>query len=485
MINIQGLSPDLAAAMMTPKVPDMSPLQQFVQDYHRQQQQALQNQMAQRRMGMDEERLGFERQNFEETQRRRNEIGRLLEPGNPTFNGVPAPLVDIARVTRDPAPIVQHFATQGRGTDDIKEFEYAVRGGFKGTFSEWMQNKRASAGQYGLNPLWGTNERGDPVAFQASNQGGVKPIDLPPGVKWQHGVEKVDMGDRWGLLDKKSGQIIGYLPKNIAGAKVEEAVGEDRGKIITTAPKLIATVESLEQQHRLVRDEIRRALQLTEQTAAAGIPSIITSKIPGTTGYQLAQLIKTIKANVGFDKLNQMRAESPTGGALGQVAVQELEYLQAVLGSLEQAQDPAVIQDNLFRLNEYLSDYGERRRRMLEADLKRAGVSPDLLNRQQGLNRLDYGMADRKGARPAADQREFVGMQVDSRPGVPVAPERAPAQPAASPVPMPRERRPAVAVPEDAINDLMRNPSPRMKRFFEDHFKLPEGAADDYLKGRR
>ncbi len=38
-----------------------------------------------------------------------------------------------------------------------------------------------------------------------------------------------------------------------------------------------------------------------------------------------------------------MREESPTGGALGQVAVQELVALQATLGSLDLRQSPELV----------------------------------------------------------------------------------------------------------------------------------------------
>lgn len=475
--------PDLFAATAFNARVNLDPLSKLIDYRDKRAQQEREAEIMRQKMGMEQERLGFERTKFEEGQRRQQDLARILDPTNPNFKDVPPQLVELSRATRDPSPIVQHYVNSQKSTDDIREFQYARQQGFPGSFMDFMNKKRAGNGQFGLNALWGTNERGEPVAFQPSNQGGVRQIDLPPGVKWQHGVEKVDMGDRWGLLDKKSGQIVGYLPKNIAGAKVEEAVGEDRGKIITTAPKLIATVEALEQQHRLVRDEIRKALELTDKAAASGLPSIVTSKIPGTAGYQLAQLIKTIKANVGFDKLNQMRAESPTGGALGQVAVQELEYLQAVLGSLEQAQDPATIQENLFRLNEYMSSYGERRRRMLEADLKRAGVSPDLLNRQQGLNPINYGMADRKGAPQATDQREFVGMQTISGPGTPVPaePAAAPAQP--PPMPLPPERRVYPKPTPEIVDELRRFNSPADRESFDRAFG--PGAAEAYLKGRR
>jgi hypothetical protein len=60
--------------------------------------------------------------------------------------------------------------------------------------------------------------------------------------------------------------------------------------------------------------------------------------VPGTQAKGVAGMISTIKANIGFAELNDMRQASPTGGALGQVSNKEIDFLQAVLGNLDQAQ---------------------------------------------------------------------------------------------------------------------------------------------------
>ena len=67
----------------------------------------------------------------------------------------------------------------------------------------------------------------------------------------------------------------------------------------------------------------------------------------GSPAINLQATITAIQANIGFDRLQTMREESPTGGALGQVAVQELIALQATLGSLDLRQDPKLIKETL------------------------------------------------------------------------------------------------------------------------------------------
>jgi len=79
--------------------------------------------------------------------------------------------------------------------------------------------------------------------------------------------------------------------------------------------------------------------------------------VPGTTAYNLQQQLLTLKANLGFDRLQQMRDASPTGGALGQVAVQELQALQATVGSLELGQSKAELQKNLNKIENHYSNW--------------------------------------------------------------------------------------------------------------------------------
>ena len=59
-----------------------------------------------------------------------------------------------------------------------------------------------------------------------------------------------------------------------------------------------------------------------------------------------------------------MREASPTGGALGNVSEKENEYLQSVLGNVEQSQNPEQLKRNLLRLREAYLDivhgYGNR-----------------------------------------------------------------------------------------------------------------------------
>lgn len=79
----------------------------------------------------------------------------------------------------------------------------------------------------------------------------------------------------------------------------------------------------------------------------AGFGSGLLGAIRGSGSANLKNTLTTIKANIGFEALQAMREASKTGGALGQVAVQELEALQAILGSLDQKQSREQLTQNL------------------------------------------------------------------------------------------------------------------------------------------
>lgn len=81
--------------------------------------------------------------------------------------------------------------------------------------------------------------------------------------------------------------------------------------------------------------------------------------IPGTDGRNLEEALKTIKANLGFDRLQQMRDASKTGGALGQVAVKELEALQASIASLDRGQSPDTLRRNLEDIKFYYTRWSK------------------------------------------------------------------------------------------------------------------------------
>lgn len=88
----------------------------------------------------------------------------------------------------------------------------------------------------------------------------------------------------------------------------------------------------------------------------AGVGSALAS-IPGTDARDLSAKLETVKANLGFDRLQQMRDMSPTGGALGAVAVQELNALQSTVASLDQGQSRGELTKSLNKIEKHYNNW--------------------------------------------------------------------------------------------------------------------------------
>lgn len=115
--------------------------------------------------------------------------------------------------------------------------------------------------------------------------------------------------------------------------------------------------ETLARASDVVLEDIDRALNVmdTSSLPVAGFGGASASAIPGTGAADFKALVETVKGNIGFDRLQQMRDSSPTGGALGAINKTELETLQSVLGNLQQSQSEDQLRYNLNRLkNQYL-----------------------------------------------------------------------------------------------------------------------------------
>lgn len=91
------------------------------------------------------------------------------------------------------------------------------------------------------------------------------------------------------------------------------------------------------------------------------------SNLPETDALALSGAFDTIQANLAFDRLQQMRDQSPTGGAVGSVTERELALLGSTVASLNQKQDAETLLNNL--------DAIERHYQRFQAGL--SGIDPN------------------------------------------------------------------------------------------------------------
>jgi len=165
-----------------------------------------------------------------------------------------------------------------------------------------------------------------------------------------------------------------YAVTNVPGQSMQTTIGEQ--SIAENKPLKELTekyqlekgkMTSLSRQWDFVHDEINRAIT-TISPVSTGFGSWL-SVIPETESKKLAGYLQTIKANIGFDKLQELRNNSKTGGALGQVSDLENQLLQSVQGAIDQSitGDELIarllrVRDNLERLRQetetnYKSDF--------------------------------------------------------------------------------------------------------------------------------
>jgi hypothetical protein len=139
-------------------------------------------------------------------------------------------------------------------------------------------------------------------------------------------------------------------------------------KDMTAKNKAIS--DTTEMKSKLVIQKVDEALKETG-FFSTGLTGEVLGMIPGTKAYDLDATLDTIKANLGFNELQAMRQASPTGGALGQVAVRELEMLQATIASLKKGQSQAKLRNGL---NQVKMHYGNWKKAVDQSAAQEGGA---------------------------------------------------------------------------------------------------------------
>ena len=101
-----------------------------------------------------------------------------------------------------------------------------------------------------------------------------------------------------------------------------------------------------------VIQDLQRGLDLVtnDWSSISAATAGVAKNLPLTDAKTLNGYIESALSNVGLDTLQTMRENSPTGGALGQVPIQQQRRLEQVLGSLDITQRPEILQENLKRV---------------------------------------------------------------------------------------------------------------------------------------
>jgi hypothetical protein len=198
-------------------------------------------------------------------------------------------------------------------TASIQEYEFARSQGYAGTFQDFkLERARAGASQVNVGQsAYGT---------------------IPQGYQ---------------------------LVKDEAGALSMSPI--PGGPAAAEAAAVAAKADAAQQQREVYADIVTTdADRIADAISSAHLPTTglggsLLSNMPSTAAHNISTMLGTIRSNIGFDRLQEMRSNSPTGGALGPVSDFENKLLQATMGSLEQSQTRDQFLFNLNRVKQIYS----------------------------------------------------------------------------------------------------------------------------------
>lgn len=136
----------------------------------------------------------------------------------------------------------------------------------------------------------------------------------------------------------------------------------------------------------------------------AGLRGVIPN-IPGGEAANAAALLNTLKSQVAFDVLQDMRNNSKTGGALGQVSDKEGQLLQANLAALDKSQSVEQLRASLQKIIDFSDKAKDRLRQAY--NMKHGGLPTDnagqapsgLPNGLPPMSAIDAEIARRRGGK--------------------------------------------------------------------------------------
>jgi hypothetical protein len=172
----------------------------------------------------------------EEKKRTENATDKYLKKRFPDYSD------DEILAIRSNPTLLSEVIKGGDATDDIDEYRFAQSQGYEGTFSDWLRDGRGGGVEYGLTPIYGEDQQGNAIVMLPGKDGSIKRVQTPDGVTISTGTEQIDLGTHFAIKDKRSGQIVGFLEKEVeAEAEAKSrgaATGEAQGKASASLPTI-------------------------------------------------------------------------------------------------------------------------------------------------------------------------------------------------------------------------------------------------------
>lgn len=304
--------------------------------------------------------------------------------------------------------------------NSVREYAFAKRQGFDGTFEEFRRKQAALSGKMGNTPIWMTGPDGKPAIAQLSSAGGLTVAKTPEGFTPQRGqIHYTDTGNGTVMTDA-NGVFIGMLPKGFApkreivGGNVVTLPGQPGGPIQApntgaapnnvppapqpSLPPSVPSVTPLPKTPDQERSSTEAAVSVADSVLATignirtemkdsilpatGTISAVPRMLSSTSAGKVGEYIKTLQSPIALGAMQRLKEASASGATgFGSLNTKELEILINDLGSLNPNADATV-------LNQALDRIEARYKRVLE-NVKKTVPAERL--REMGFYDVVYG----------------------------------------------------------------------------------------------
>jgi nitrous oxide reductase accessory protein NosL len=177
-------------------------------------------------------------------------------------------------------------------------------------FGEPNQAAESQSNEFGLTPMFVQDAEGNVIPTQLSKRGGAQPVQMPEGYSVPSGVEKIDLGTQFALQDKRTGNIVGYLPKDVEGEAAAKEIGTQRGEAQMALPGALQKAEQ-------AINIIDQLIEHPGRETATGLSGMVDPRnyLPGTEATDFHVMKRQLQGKAFLEAFESLKG----GGVITEV----------------------------------------------------------------------------------------------------------------------------------------------------------------------
>ncbi len=210
-----------------------------------------------------------------------------------------------------------------------------------GTPKQIMEAPGARGGvEYGTSVNYYTKDDGTVGGYIIGKDGSRKEVELPEGGQFGSGTQRVDLGDRWQIIDNRTGTVLREEKKDLAAKESDEALGAAAGKVASSLPTIEANAQAaLDRIDAVINDP---GLDSIAGNVQGRLPSGIPFVTGGQEGANSAAALAEIQGKLFLAAYDALRGAGAITEAEGKAATD-------AIANLDLTQDPKLIRAALQR----------------------------------------------------------------------------------------------------------------------------------------